>query len=253
MKLNISSPANGTQKALEIEDERKLAALYDKRLSQEIPGEVLGDQFKGYIFKITGGSDKQGFPMKQGVLVNSRVKLLLSPGTTGYCAWRARAGERRRKTVRGCIVGPDIAALSLVVMKQGDSAIEGLTDTTVPRRLGPKRASKIRKLFNLTSQDDVRKFVVRRPIAEKPAEGDKPAKKARSKAPKIQRLVTAVTLQRRRRKKAMLKARHSKAKAARDTYQHKLAKIIKVSRQRAKARDVRKAAKKGITIKKVLE
>ncbi len=40
-------------------------------------GEVLGDDFKGYLFKITGGNDKQGFPMKQGVLVNGRIRLLL--------------------------------------------------------------------------------------------------------------------------------------------------------------------------------
>lgn len=66
--------------------------------------------------------------------------------------------------------------------------IPGLTDTNIPRRLGPKRASKIRKLFNLTKQDDVRRFVVKRPI-------QKEGKKERFKAPKIQRLITPLTLQ----------------------------------------------------------
>lgn len=51
--------------------------FYDRKMGQEIDGEVLGDEFKGYIFRITGGNDKQGFPMKQGVLVNGRVRLLL--------------------------------------------------------------------------------------------------------------------------------------------------------------------------------
>jgi small subunit ribosomal protein S6e len=51
--------------------------FFDKRMGQEMDGEVLGEQYKGYIFKITGGNDKQGFPMKQGVLVNGRVRLLL--------------------------------------------------------------------------------------------------------------------------------------------------------------------------------
>jgi small subunit ribosomal protein S6e len=46
-------------------------------MGQEVDGEVLGEQYKGYIFKITGGNDKQGFPMKQGVLVNGRVRMLL--------------------------------------------------------------------------------------------------------------------------------------------------------------------------------
>ena len=63
-----------------------------------------------------------------------------------------------------------------------------MTDTNIPRRLGPKRASKIRKLFNLTKQDDVRRFVVKRPI-------QKEGKKERFKAPKIQRLITPLTLQ----------------------------------------------------------
>ena len=46
-------------------------------MGQEMDGEILGEEFKGYVFRITGGNDKQGFPMKQGVLVNGRVRLLL--------------------------------------------------------------------------------------------------------------------------------------------------------------------------------
>jgi len=33
-------------------------------MGQEIEGDILGDDYKGYIFKITGGNDKQGFAMK---------------------------------------------------------------------------------------------------------------------------------------------------------------------------------------------
>jgi hypothetical protein len=46
-------------------------------MGQEIEGDILGDDYKGYIFKITGGNDKQGFAMKQGVLCANRVRLLL--------------------------------------------------------------------------------------------------------------------------------------------------------------------------------
>lgn len=49
-------------------------------MGHEIEGDFLGDEFKGYIFKITGGNDKQGFSMKQGVLVNGRVRLLMKAG-----------------------------------------------------------------------------------------------------------------------------------------------------------------------------
>lgn len=48
----------------------------------------------------------------------------------------------------------------------GEKDIPGLTDNTVPRRLGPKRASRIRKLFNLSKEDDVRQYVVRKPLAK---------------------------------------------------------------------------------------
>jgi small subunit ribosomal protein S6e len=206
MKLNISYPATGAQKALEIDDERKLRAFFDKRMSQEVEGEALGDQYKGYIFKITGGNDKQGFPMKQGVLTNTRIRLLLGPNTT--CYRPRRSGERKRKSIRGCIVGPDISVLHLVIVKKGDEELPGLTDKYIPRRLGPKRASKIRKLFNLSKEDDVRKYVIRREI---PAKEGKKARKP--KAPKIQRLVTPQTLQRKRHILAEKKRRTEKSKA----------------------------------------
>lgn len=43
------------------------------------------------------------------------------------------------------------------VMRAGDAEIPGLTDEEKPRMRGPKRAARIRKLFNLTKEDDVRK------------------------------------------------------------------------------------------------
>ena len=85
--------------------------------------------------------------MKQGVLSANRVRLLLHKGVS--CYRPRRRGERKRKSVRGCIVASDLAVLNLVVTKKGEHDIPGLTDAPVPRRLGPKRANNIRKLFNL--------------------------------------------------------------------------------------------------------
>lgn len=192
MKLNISYPVNGSQKSVEIDDDHRLRVFYDKRIGQEVEGDSVGDEFKGYTFKITGGNDKQGFPMKQGVLLPNRVKLLLAKGHS--CYRQRRTGERKRKSVRGSIVNADLSALSLVVVKLGDAEIEGLTDVQVPKRLGPKRANNIRKFFGLTKEDDVRKFVIRREVVK--------GEKKYTKAPKIQRLVTPQTLQRKRHMKA---------------------------------------------------
>lgn len=52
-------------------------AFIEKRMGQEVDAECLGDEYKGYTFKITGGNDRDGFPMRQGILVNV---ILLSLG-----------------------------------------------------------------------------------------------------------------------------------------------------------------------------
>ena len=171
-------------------------------MGAEVEADSLGNEWNGYVVRISGGNDKQGFPMKQGVLTNGRVRLLLSKGHS--CYRPRRDGERKRKSVRGCIVDSNLSVLALVIVKKGEKDIPGLTDINVPRRLGPKRASKIRKLFNLSKEDDVRQFVVKRPI-------QKEGKKERFKAPKIQRLITPLTLQRKRHRLA-LKGRRSLAR-----------------------------------------
>lgn len=142
MKLNFANPATGAQKGFSIDDPLKTRCFNEKRMGQDVPIDTLGDEFKGYVVRIGGGNDKQGFPMKQGVLLPTRVRLLLGEGHS--CYRQRRTGERRRKSVRGCIVGPDIQALHLIVVKQGDNEIPGLTDadSTVPKRLGPKRANR---------------------------------------------------------------------------------------------------------------
>lgn len=42
-------------------------------MGAEVEADSLGDEWKGYILRISGGNDKQGFPMKQGVLTNGIV------------------------------------------------------------------------------------------------------------------------------------------------------------------------------------
>jgi len=224
MKLNISYPATGCQKLIEVDDERKLRVFYDKRMSAEVEADTLGDEWKGYMFRISGGNDKQGFPMKQGVLTAGRVRLLLSKGHS--CYRPRRSGERKRKSVRGCIVDANLSVLSLVIIKKGEQDIPGLTDTTIPRRLGPKRASKIRKLFNLGKDDDVRQYVVKKPLPLK--EG----KKQRFKAPKIQRLVTPLVLQRKRHRLALKKKRAVNRKEAAADYAKILAQRAKEAKEK---------------------
>jgi small subunit ribosomal protein S6e len=241
MKFNVSYPISGLQKVIEIDDEKKIAIFFGKRMGNEVPGDDLGDQFKGYVFKITGGNDKDGFPMKQGILVNGRVRLLMAKGSKTYRP--RRNGERKRKSVRGSIVGSDISVLALAIVKTGETPIQGLTDDKKPRRLGPKRANKIRKLFNLKKDDDVKRYVIRRDIAKK--EGS--AKKARTKAPAIQRLITDVRLRRKKIRKVECGKRRERTAKLKEEYHKLVSKVraAKAAEHKAAAEPVKVEPPKG--------
>jgi len=48
---------------------------------------------------------------------------LCSVGTPCFRGYGRRDGERRRKSVRGCIVSPDLSVLNLVIVKQGNRLV----------------------------------------------------------------------------------------------------------------------------------
>lgn len=45
-QLNISFPATGCQKLIEVDDERKLRTFYEKRMATEVAADPLGDEWK---------------------------------------------------------------------------------------------------------------------------------------------------------------------------------------------------------------
>jgi len=157
-------------------------------MGQEIDGEVLGEVYKGYVFKLSGGNDKDGFPMKQGIMINGRTRMMFKNGRATTYRPR-RDGERKRRSVRGCIYGSDLAVIFLTIMKKGEKDIDKVTNVEHPNRLAPKRAGNIRKMYALVKgKDDVCKYVNRRTIKR----GDKTF----WKAPSVQRLVTEKRLRR---------------------------------------------------------
>eukprot|EP01125_Pyxidicula_operculata_P006955 TRINITY_DN2378_c0_g1_i1.p1 TRINITY_DN2378_c0_g1~~TRINITY_DN2378_c0_g1_i1.p1 ORF type:complete len:315 (+),score=87.58 TRINITY_DN2378_c0_g1_i1:61-1005(+) len=227
LKLNFSYPQHGSQKIIEFDDDKKVRIFADKRVSEEVAIDGLGDEFKGYVVKIVGGFDKQGFAMKQGVLTNHRVRLVLD-GTTGMYRTPKRSGCRKRKSVRGCIVGPDLSCINLMIVKKGPQDLPGLTDPASdrPSMRGPKRASNIRKLWGLSKEEDVRQFVTKRKVTPK-GEGKKPY----VKAPKIQRLVTPVVLKRKKHRIALKKQRFDKNQTQAAEYAKLINQVRKEKRQ----------------------
>lgn len=249
MRFNIADPRTGGQTTIEIDNEKYIRPFFDKRMGQEIDGEVLGDDYKGYVFRITGGNDKQGFTMKQGIMVNGRVRILFK-GVRSKSYRPRRVGMRRRRSVRGCIIGPDLAVIMLRVVKQGDKDIDKVTNADRPNRLGRKRASRIRKTFDLDKKlDDVRKYVIHRKIEKtvKDAEGND-KDRVYYKAPKIQRLITEKRI---RRKKAIKNERVNRWKTSKEQKQ-KYEKLISQFVKEKKAADAaaRKAADEAKAAKK---
>ena len=101
--------------------------------SKQFLGLKIGEEFdasniglNGYTLKITGGSDKNGFPMKKDVEGPRRIRSLLSGGT-GFKP--KRDGQRRRKTVRGNTISDDIVQISAVVAEKGKKSIDELLKT----------------------------------------------------------------------------------------------------------------------------
>jgi small subunit ribosomal protein S6e len=156
-------------------------------------------------------------------------------GTTTYRP--RRTGERKRKSVRGCICGPDLAVIALKIVKKGEGEIEGVTTDVKPRRLGPKRASYIRKVFALRKTDDVRKYVVRREVKK----GDKTF----YKSPKIQRLITEKRLRRKKLVKRSKLANFKKAKEDKAKYDKILSKYIKEKKSAHHGHHAEEAAKEA--------
>jgi len=109
-KLSVSTP-DGKVQNLEVEGDRA-QPLLGKQIGEAIDGAALGIQ--GTKLEITGGSDKDGFPMRRDVHGGVRKSVLLSKGV-GFRA--TKKGERRRKLVRGNVVTEDIVQVNLKVVK----------------------------------------------------------------------------------------------------------------------------------------
>jgi small subunit ribosomal protein S6e len=117
-KLIISQSENSHQIEVEAAVSKTLIGL---KIGNEFDASPLG--LIGYKLRITGGSDKNGFPMKKDVEGPRRIKSLLSGGV-GFKP--RRKGQRRRKTVRGNTISDDIVQINTVVVEKGKKNIEDL-------------------------------------------------------------------------------------------------------------------------------
>ncbi len=117
VKVVVSVPK--TRRAFQ--KELDMAPFLGKQLREKISGESVG--LAGYELELTGGSDKQGFPMRGDVSGTARKRALLSGGVGFHSE---RKGQRKRKSVRGNTVSEDIAQVNCKVVKEGAKGIPEL-------------------------------------------------------------------------------------------------------------------------------
>jgi len=109
-KLIVSDKETGKSSVYELKD-AQARALVGLKIRDEIDASAL--EIKGKI-RITGGSDRAGFPMRGDVMGGVKKYVLLTKGV-GFKP--KRKGERRRKLVRGNTITEDIYQVSAVIVK----------------------------------------------------------------------------------------------------------------------------------------
>lgn len=96
-------------------------SLIGKKIGDVVDGIFVS--LPGYKLTISGGSDKDGFPMRDD-LPGIRRKNILLTDSTGFNA--PENGMRRRKLVRGNTVSPDTTQINMVISAAGSKTVEEL-------------------------------------------------------------------------------------------------------------------------------
>ena len=124
MRVCIAEPK--TRKAYQVE--KDAPSLIGMKIGEKFEGSVIG--LNGFTLEITGGSDKEGFPMRKDLPGFSRKKVLLTSGP----GFRSKVeGMRKRKYVRGNTVFDGTMQLNCKI-------VEGEGDVMMILGIQPKAA-----------------------------------------------------------------------------------------------------------------
>jgi small subunit ribosomal protein S6e len=117
-KVIVSDPEAGTSKIIELEEARA-APFIGRKIGESVDGAVV--DLPAHKLKITGGSDRDGVPMRPSVHGGVRRNVILSGGV-GFNP--QRKGERRRKTVRGNIITDEIVQINTKITEKPKKSTE---------------------------------------------------------------------------------------------------------------------------------
>jgi len=111
-KIIVSDPETGKSQSVELE-ETQAVPLIGRKLGEVIDGAAV--KLSGYKLKITGGSDKDGFPMRPNIHGGVRIGAILSEGVGFH---PSQKGERKRKTLRGNVITDAIVQINMKIVEK---------------------------------------------------------------------------------------------------------------------------------------
>jgi small subunit ribosomal protein S6e len=122
-KIVISEKEKSYAKNLTSEESN---VFLNKKIKDKVEGSHFG--FKGYEFEITGGSDKEGFPMRNDVEGLVRKKIFITKGKIG--ARITKKGTRIRKSVANNLISQNTSQINLKVVKTGQKLLDEIFGKT---------------------------------------------------------------------------------------------------------------------------
>jgi len=111
-KVIISDPETGKSRSIEVEG-APAVPIIGRKLGEVIDGSVT--KMSGHKLQITGGSDKDGFPMRPNIHGGVRVGAILSEGVGFHSS---ETGERQRKTLRGNVITEEIVQINMKIVEK---------------------------------------------------------------------------------------------------------------------------------------
>jgi small subunit ribosomal protein S6e len=110
--LIVSNPSTGKSQKVELEDTR-MSPLFGKKIGEVVDGAIAN--MAGYKLKITGGTDKDGVPMRPDIHGSAKSQIILSGGVGFH---PKSEGERKRKVIRGNTIGPESKFINMAIVGQ---------------------------------------------------------------------------------------------------------------------------------------
>jgi len=170
----VSDPTK--RKAYKIEvDQDKAIGLVGKMIGQKFNGDILG--LSGYELQITGGTDKDGFPMHFRVHGPGRKKVVLAHPPGFHPEMK---GQRRRKMIRGNTISRDIRQINCKIIKTGVQPLDQLIKKEEkPKEEAPKEEKKVEE-----KKEAPKEKPKKEKPKEKPKKETKPKEKPKEEKPK---------------------------------------------------------------------